>query len=282
VFISADAQPGAEGQQLDMQAAMAQLQQAQMQLQALSDAAQTAQALAADAATQKALIENRLKDLRARVALLSAPDGAGITTGDSLHLNAAKNLIATAGEHLDIGVMKRFTVAAGELVSVFAQKLGIKLFAAKGKVDIQAQSDAMQLLADQNLNITSVNGRVIIEAKEELLFKCGGSYLRMSSIGIEEGTRGDRTMKSAAFSRQGPSSMAQHMNSLPQTSFDDPYVLRDHVTHELLKNQPYEFVRGDGTCIKGITDDMGRTTIQKNLDVESFEIYLPREQEGST
>ncbi|MGT2491018.1 DUF2345 domain-containing protein [Cupriavidus basilensis] len=89
-----------------------------------------------------------------------------------------------------MSVLKRFTVAAGERVSLFAQKLGIKLFAAKGKVEIQAQSDEMRLLSDKNMTISSANGRVVIEAREELLLKCGGSYLRLSSTGIEDGTRG--------------------------------------------------------------------------------------------
>jgi type VI secretion system secreted protein VgrG len=66
------------------------------------------------------------------------------------------------------------------------------------------------------MTITSVNGRVTIEVKEELLLKCGGSYFGMSSTGIDDGTRGDRTFKSASFSRQRPASLAQHMNSLPK------------------------------------------------------------------
>ncbi|MEM5426814.1 DUF2345 domain-containing protein, partial [Paraburkholderia ferrariae] len=87
----------------------------------------------------------------------------------------------------------RFTVAAGELISLFAQKLGLKLIAGKGKVEIQAQSDDMDLISDKNMQIRSANGRVTIEAKEELILKCGGSYVRISSTGIEDGTKGNRT-----------------------------------------------------------------------------------------
>ncbi|MDI9682504.1 DUF2345 domain-containing protein, partial [Burkholderia cenocepacia] len=72
---------------------------------------------------------------------------------------------------------------------------------ARGKVEIQAQSDDMSLLSARDMRITSANGRVTIEAKEELLLKCGGSYVRIGPTGIEDGTRGNRTIKSAAFSR---------------------------------------------------------------------------------
>jgi type VI secretion system secreted protein VgrG len=243
-------------------------------MQALAEAAKAAQAIAADYDKQKALLNDTLKGLKKAGILVSAPAGIALTSADHLQLTAANNLIATAGGNADIGVIKRFTVAAGEAVSLYAQRLGMKLFAAKGRVEIEAQSDEMRLLADQNMTITSVNGRVTIEAKEELLLKCGGSYFRMSSTGIEDGTRGDREWKAASFSRQGPSSLAQHMNSLPKTAFNDPYVLRNKITGEVLKHQPYEIVREDGTRIKGLTDETGRTSVQKGHDIESVVIRL--------
>ncbi|MGE8454874.1 MAG: DUF2345 domain-containing protein, partial [Pseudomonadales bacterium] len=274
LFLSADDQPNAGGQQLDMEAVQNLLQQALQQSEALASAANAAQAVAADYNRQKALLNDTLTALKKAGILVSAPAGIALASGSDLQLTAAQNLIATAGGHADISVLKRFTVAAGERVSVFAQKLGIKLFAAKGKVEIQAQSDEMRLLSDKNMTISSANGRVVIEAREELLLKCGGSYLRLSSTGIEDGTRGDRTIKSAAFSRQGPTSLAQHMNSLPTTAFNDPYVLWNKVTGEVLKHQSYEIVREDGTRIKGMTDAMGRTALQKSHDVETVVIRV--------
>jgi type VI secretion system secreted protein VgrG len=280
VLISADAQQAASGKQLDMQPAQGLLDEALQQMQSLADAAKVAQAIAADYEKQRALLNDTLRDLKKAGILLSAPDGMGLASGTQLQLTAAQNLIATAGGNADIGVLKRFTVAAGEMVSLFAQKLGMKFFAAKGKIEIQAQSDDMNLTSDKNMTITSVNGRVTIEAKEELLLKCGGSYFRMSSTGIEDGTRGDREIKSASFSRQGPSSLSQHLNSLPSTAFDDPYVLHHKITGDVLKGQPYEIVRADGTRIKGVTDEMGKTAIQKSQDLESVVIrILPKKPE---
>jgi type VI secretion system secreted protein VgrG len=55
--------------------------------------------------------------------------------------------MATASGNADIGVLKKFTVAAGEAISLFAQKLGMKLVAASGKLEIQAQQDEMLLMA---------------------------------------------------------------------------------------------------------------------------------------
>ena len=226
VFISADAQPRTNGKQLDMQTAMAQLQQAQTKMQAFSQTEQAAQALAADVATQKALLAHRLKDLQAQVILLSAPDGAGITTGGSLHLNASENLIATAGGHLDIGIMKRFTVFAGEAISLLAEKLGIKLFAAKGKVEIQAQSDALDLLADQQLRVASANQDVLVTGKTKVVMACGGASFTVENGGFVFTCPGEFRIKAASFVFEGPLASNLPLPSLPtsQLNLNDSYT----------------------------------------------------------
>src|ERR1700712_79550 len=265
MFISTDDQPKASGKQLEMSAAQGLLEQALQQMQALAEAANVAQAVAADYEKQKALLEGTLKDLKKSGILVSAPAGIALASGEHLQLSAAANLIATAGGNADIGVIKRFTVAAGEAISLYAQRLGMKIFAAKGKVEIQAQSDEMRLLADQNMTITSVNGRVTIEAKEELLLKCGGSYFRMSSTGIEDGTRGDRQFKSASFSRQGPSSLGESMNTWKHAKFDEQFALKWPVDNKPVANRAFSIIREDGRVIKGVTDSAGMTGLQKSI-----------------
>ncbi|MBB6186046.1 type VI secretion system Vgr family protein [Rhodanobacter sp. MP7CTX1] len=266
LFISADDQLNAGGKQLDMQAAQGLLEQALQQSEA--------QAVAADYGRQKALLNDTLMELRKAGLLVSAPAGMALASGADLQLSAKENLIATAGGHADVSVLKRFTVAAGEAVSVFAQKLGIKLFAAKGKVEIQAQSDEMRLLADQNVTITSANGRVVIEAKDELLLKCGGSYLLMKSTGIEEGTRGERTIKSVAFSRQGPSSLAGAMNTWKHATFDEQLSLRWPYDGAPMRHQKFALVRPDKSVIRDTTDGDGNTGLQKSLWVEGMHLLL--------
>jgi type VI secretion system secreted protein VgrG len=274
MFISADDQPAASGQQLEMTTAQGLLEQALQQMQALADAANAAQAVAADYEKQKALLEGTLTDLKKAGILMSAPAGIALTSGEHLQLSAAGNVIATAGGNADIGVIKRFTVAAGEAISLYAQRFGIKIFAAKGKVELQAQSDEMRLLADQNMTITSVNGRVTIEAKEELLLKCGGSYFRMSSTGIEDGTRGDRQFKSASFSRQGPSSLAESMNTWKHAKFDEQFALKWPFDNTPVINRAFSIIREDGSVIKGVTDSAGMTGLQKSLFVDGVRLRI--------
>lgn len=277
LFVSADDQPKASGQQLDMERARSLLQQALQISESLAEAAKAAQAISADYARQKTLLTDTLDQLKRAGLLASAPAGMALVSGTDLQLTANENLIATAGGHADVSVLKRLTVAAGERISMFAQKLGIKLFAAKGKVEIQAQSDEMRLLADQNVTVTSANGRVVIEAKEELLLKCGGSYLRMSATGIEDGTRGERMIKSSGFGREGPTSLAQEMNTWKHANFDEQFVLKWPFDGEPVRNRKFSLIRDDGSVIRGVTDAEGKTSLQKSLFSEGLRLRIDSE-----
>lgn len=139
IFISADAQDKAQGQVLDMTDALAQLHEAQSLVEALCSATEVAKAELADLQTQKVMMSETLAELKKSAMLLSAPEGIAQVTPKSLQLSAGENIISTSGKNSDFSVLKKFTVAAGETVSLFAQKLGIKIFAGKGKVEIQAQ-----------------------------------------------------------------------------------------------------------------------------------------------
>ena len=73
----------------------------------------------------------------------------------------------------------------------------MKLFAAKGKIEIQAQDDALEATAKKDITVTSVEGRVEITAAEELVVNCAGAYIRLSGGNIELGCPGNILLKSA-------------------------------------------------------------------------------------
>jgi len=218
LFITADDQPKASGQQLDMAPAQRLLEQALQQSQALAETARAAQALAADCERQQALVNDSLKQLRAAGLLASAPAGIALVSGADLQTSAANHLIATAGGSADIGVMKRFTVAAGDAVLLFAQKLGMKLFAARGKVEIQAQGDELQLAALKDVTISSTDGKLVLTADKEVWIGAGGSYIRITGERIENVTLGDIYEKSAYWSTQERASMTVPLPQFPRTT----------------------------------------------------------------
>jgi type VI secretion system secreted protein VgrG len=181
LLLSAEAQPGASGQQLAMQDGDATFEQAEEILRALNDTASAAKALQAEVEQQRALIEQKLSKLQKPVIVATAPEGIGIASGQHVQVAARKQMFVTAGEGLDIGVMKRITMAAGEALSFFAAKLGIRLFAAKGKVQIQAQGEAMELMSMLDMVVSSSDGEVMITGRQAVTIGDGaGAYIKLS------------------------------------------------------------------------------------------------------
>jgi type VI secretion system secreted protein VgrG len=218
VFISADEQPKAQGQMLDMQAALGRLQQAGDQLQGLSSDAQVANVDPADVAAQLQLLREQLNELKASVLLLSAPQGIALTSGQHLQLAAQENLMLNAGDDANLSVVKRLFMGVGQGLSVFVRKLGIKLFANQGPVSVQAQNGTLELLARLELSITSTEDEIRITAKKKIALNGGGSYLNLDAGGIESGTAGDHKVKAAHHEFKGPDGQARQMPPLPQLS----------------------------------------------------------------
>ena len=207
LLITADGQQRAQGQQLEMQAALSQLQQALSQAQALSSAVEEAKAELADIQSQKDLLAESLTELKKSALLLSAPAGIAQATPASLQLAAGENIISTSGKNTDFSVVKNFTLAAGEAISLFANKMGMKLFASRGKVEIQAQSDEMTLDALKDIRISSSEGKLLISAKQEIILSSGGGYIRIAGGSIECGAPDNIIQRAAVWQKFGGQSI---------------------------------------------------------------------------
>ncbi|WP_412101795.1 DUF2345 domain-containing protein [Paraburkholderia sp. XV] len=208
LYLSAYDRPGASGQQLDMQETVAELERALVLARSLADLASASKADPADTDAQKAA-NDELDQLKQPGILAGAPGTVGMVSGKSMQFVANDSVQTTAGNSADWSVLKRFTVAAGEKISLFVQKLGITIFAAKGPVQIQAQSDAIDLASLHDTAIRSVDGSVIIEAKREILLKCGNSYFRMTPENITNATNGDYIEKAITWQKKSPDGTMQ-------------------------------------------------------------------------
>jgi len=215
LFISADLQPKAQGEVLEMAAALGRLQQAGEQLQGLSSAAQAAHADPADVQAQLSLLHEQLDELEAQVILLSAPQGIALSSGEHLQLAAQDNLMLNAGGEADISVVKRLFMGVGQGFSLFVRKLGIKLFANQGPISVQAQNGTLELIARLGLDITSTEDEIHLTAKKRIYLNGGGSYLSLDAGGIEKGTAGNHLVKAAHHEFNPAASKTHPLPELP-------------------------------------------------------------------
>ncbi|MFK7702294.1 type VI secretion system Vgr family protein [Pseudomonas caspiana] len=277
LFISADKQPQAYGDALDMNTALAQLDEAMQLVKSLARSVSTSGALPADEQTQQGL-QSALDGLREAGLIASAPAGIALTTPANIQLSAGRTLTVTAGDSADISVFKRFSVAAGEAVSLFAQKLGIKLFAARGPVEIQAQSDAMKLQADKALTLNSINGEITLNAEQGITLVSRGAYIKIKDGSIEIGAPGDVRIKNDNIAWGGAASLERAMKPMV---LEDPvykypmsggFQLTDKKSQTPKARVPYRIESADGRVMRGVTDENGFTQRQHSLDSTPFKL----------
>ncbi|MDF3086025.1 type VI secretion system Vgr family protein [Burkholderia sola] len=135
------------------------------------------------------------------VMLLSSPEGIAASTQQSVHVTANQHANVVAGKNVNLAAGKALLVSVLDKISLFAQNLGIKIFAAKGPVDIQAQSGSASLVGLQDVKIESADGRLILTAAKEVWIGAGGSYISIKGGLIENVTTGQILEKCGSWDK---------------------------------------------------------------------------------
>ncbi|SDR55272.1 type VI secretion system secreted protein VgrG [Paraburkholderia tuberum] len=226
LFLSADAAAAADTPHLDMPTAVAQLKAALQRVTDLAAATAQAGADSADRATQAALLDG-LNQLRDAGLLASAPGGMAFVTPKSAQHSAGQNVIVTAGQDMDVSIVKRLRMVAGELISLCAHKLGLSLTAAKGKFTAAALTDGMDLFAQKQLRVASESADVQVSAKSKITLNCGGASVVLEGGNITFHCPGAYTIKAASFTFVGPGNVPAKLPLLPNSDLQ----LNDRYTH---------------------------------------------------
>ncbi|MCE1184768.1 MAG: DUF2345 domain-containing protein, partial [Rhodocyclales bacterium] len=170
----------------------------------------------------------------------------------------------------------------GQHISLFVagvkDKVAIKLIAAKGKVQVQAQGGEMELTADQDVSITSTKTRITVAAKEEITLTSGGGYIRLKGGNIEIHCPGTVSFKGGKHEFGGGASLQVQLPTFPEyTPPTGPFSARyrlfkdDNCPYEGYK---YEIRDKDGNILKkGVTDSYGWTEFVNTDQASGVEIY---------
>ncbi|MGQ9074939.1 type VI secretion system Vgr family protein [Klebsiella pneumoniae] len=207
-------------------------------------------------------------------AIAQLENALGIAKSLASAAESAQALPSDTGNQQTLNdALKRFTVAAGEAVSLLARKAGMKLFAAKGKIEIQAQDDALEATAKKDITVTSVEGRVEITAAEELVVNCAGAYIRLSGGNIELGCPGNILLKSANVQKMGKADFRVPPLELPK-GFEERFTVKDQKTGEIVPFARYRITTEKGQVFEGRADADGKTASVYTALPESIKIEL--------
>ncbi|MGF6768120.1 type VI secretion system secreted protein VgrG [Paraburkholderia sp. GAS199] len=150
---------------------------------------------------------------REPIMLFATPAGLAMSTQKSVHLAATEHINVVSGQSTHIAAGKSLLASVGEKISLFAQNAGMKLFAAKGKVEIQAQGDNLEITAQKTLKLLSATDKIDMAAKQEILLTSGGAYVRISGGNIEIHAPGKIDIKGSQHSFAGPTSLDRTYNT---------------------------------------------------------------------
>ncbi|ENX58415.1 hypothetical protein F902_02815 [Acinetobacter higginsii] len=220
LLLSTHKQDQAQGEHLDAQVAKQQLEGNQNNAKALSEVAKNQQTDDIESIEQlKAffeLLESNIAKFNKAVLLLNSPEGIGLSSNEDIHLSADGQINQFAGDSINLSTQKNLITHAQNRISLFAAQGGIKQVAAKGKFEAHAQSDGMDLLAKQGIQIISTEDRIEITSSKEIVITAGGSQIKLNGSGIFPTTGGKFEVKAGQHLFMGGSKLAIPKYSLPK------------------------------------------------------------------
>ncbi|EIK93221.1 hypothetical protein PMM47T1_28051 [Pseudomonas sp. M47T1] len=216
LFITADEQAKATGDVLTMEPASSQVQGAKQQIADWQDIAQ-AHHSRQPTITGLQQFQDSAKDLNASAILLSAPKGIGAVTPASLLLKSGDALYVQSNDEINLAAAQRLSLHANQAISLLAQQEGMRLVSGKGPLEIESHGDVLNLIAQQDITMQSVQGHLQLTAMNGITLACGGGYIRITPAGaIDIHTPGKLNFKGQHVWEQ-PASQSFPMPELPQS-----------------------------------------------------------------
>lgn len=277
VYITSDARLRAAGRQLAREGLTGLAAALEIVQQQLSDLAKTHHAEATDS-KQLSQLATRLNEWdggdrgtakpidasHQPIVAIDAPAGMLLGSGDNVAIGAQTHVDIVSVGNTQISAGRKLLMSATESISMFAHMVGMKLIAAAGKIEINAQKD--------NIELTSAK-RIVLSASEEIVIQAPkvsvitqGAQATYGGGAITYQLSGEYAINSATFSHKGAGDSAVAALSVPKSEsvHDQRVRITDLNSGEPLVGQRFRAKLEDGQEIVGTTDAEGLTQILKS------------------
>ncbi|MFM0737749.1 type VI secretion system tip protein TssI/VgrG [Paraburkholderia xenovorans] len=288
LYVSTHPNTGAASQPLDVRDAQSQLVNSESVIEALSQVSETHQAASLKDghdslkrftdATQNSVASTasggrtagggtgNANAFKEPVMVLASPTGIALSTQASTQISTDQHVNLISGQNTHIATGKSLLMSVTEKVSLFVQNAGMKLFAGKGKVEIRAHEDNIEVTAQKTLKLVSAADKMEAAAAKGILLASGGAYIKIENGNIEIHAPGKIDIKGAEQSFAGPVSGSYPLPQLPVGDLVTQYSARfaSIGSDELFAdakwlNQPYKIVDEDHNVLaQGNMPESGR------------------------
>ncbi|NNG75380.1 type VI secretion system tip protein VgrG [Acinetobacter sp. ANC 4277] len=283
LLISTYPQDQASGHHLSTNEAKTQLQSSLNNSEALSKIAKNQLTDSLDILENlKAFLEHiesggkeKADSFKQALMLLAAPNSIALATNQDIHISADQQINHSAGESINFSTQKSLIGHASQKISLFAAQEGFRAFAAKGKVEFQAQDDAIEAIARKVIKLISTEDKIELSSPKEIVLTAGGSQLKINGEGVFTTTGGKFESKAGQHSFVGGQKVLTPQVSLPM--FETPYSNQiDYMWNKPSEGEKEIFIVGksDGKLIKNIKNELNSEKI-----ISSLRFYTPQQSE---
>ena len=224
-------------------------------------------------------IEKDISTFKKAIMLLSAPNSIGLSTSEDIHISADGQINQYANKSINQSTNHNFILHAQDKISLFAAEAGARLFAGKGKIELQAQNDQLDVVARKGVQIISTESEVIIRANKKIVLESGGSRIEISGAGIRNATGSLFEVKAGQHQFKSGEQKAYPEFKLPVLhEYSQKFLIKDS-ENKILKNMNYLAVTKSGVYYEGKTDEEGYTKRIYRPESEGMQVYLGQEAE---
>ncbi|MFW1852848.1 type VI secretion system Vgr family protein [Acinetobacter guillouiae] len=202
--------------------------------------------------------EAKAKAFKQALMILTSPNSIALSTNEDVHLSADGQISHSAGDSINLSTQKNLVAHAQSKISLFAAQEGARLFAGKGKVEIQAQGDGADLIARKEIQIISTEDAIYITSPKEIRLVADTSELKINGSGVFATTGGLFESKAGQHKFKGGAKVNPVLPSLPDVK--NPYVLQYLVKNrenQAVSNKPYILMDEEGNVQRGVTSEEG-------------------------
>ncbi|MEQ6340161.1 MAG: type VI secretion system tip protein VgrG [Gammaproteobacteria bacterium] len=147
--------------------------------------------------------------------LLDSPTNINWDTPASTALFAGQHLHWTSQADLHLAAAHTLASVAGGATTLFTHSGGIQAIAANGPLSLQAHTDQLEILADDSVTVTSVNGDIEIKASQKIVLQAGQSSITLEGANITLACPGSVSVKGAVHGFEGAMREEAGLEGLP-------------------------------------------------------------------
>ncbi|WP_208279753.1 type VI secretion system Vgr family protein [Massilia oculi] len=239
-------------------------------------------ALKAKAGSRELDGEQPVEKFGAAIVLMDSAASVNWATPASTVVYAGGQMQWTTQSDFHIAAAHTVSTVAGGAASLFSHAGGIQAIAANGPVSLQAHTDQLEILADKEVTVISVNDRIEIKAKEKIVLQAGESAITLEGGDITFACPGkfsvkggkhlfDKGGRNTANLRNLPGELSPEMQHWIALHYLDPEIA------EGIPDVDYEIHFQDGTVVTGTLDRDGKA-LHENVENKAVKkvIYKPR------